>query len=127
MSNVIHDTVLHGSSCVNLARVADYDDVLAAPTAIESITYSIEREIGNDVFEAVEGHTDETVDVADCLFAELQTDSRWTADATGYNFRHLVPIDQSDAFPVPGIYWVRYRFEPAAGQPFVIAFRLRAL
>ena len=125
MSNVIHDTVLHGSSCVNLARVADYEDEL--PLAVDSITYSIKQEVGQDVFEAVAGHTDEPVSIVDCLFTDLQTDSRWTADATGYNFRHLVPIDEADSFPVPGIYWVRYRFEPAAGQPFVIAFRLRAL
>ncbi|NLG44821.1 MAG: hypothetical protein GX547_16385 [Phycisphaerae bacterium] len=127
MSNVIHDTVMHGSSAVNLARVADYDDALATPAAIAAISYTIERESADAAFSAVDGHANQPVDVAACLFAEMQNDSRWTCDSVGYNFRHLVPIDLADAFPTPGVYWVRYRFVPAAGQPFVIAFRLRAL
>lgn len=71
----------------------------------------------------VTGLTDPVV--ADTIFDTLQTDSRWTKDSTGYNFRHDLP---PAAFPNGDRkYRVEYLFDPASGTDFFVVFELTAL
>ncbi len=59
------------------------------------------------------------------LFNSLQTDSLWTVDATGYNFRHVLDVSTSPAFAVAGRrYLVEYQLTPAVGQVIVVRFRI---
>lgn len=65
-----------------------------------------------------------TLTVADVIFDTLQTDSRWTEDATGYNFRHTVPAAGFDA---AGTFQIKYIFTPASGSPFILLLEGPAL
>lgn len=49
------------------------------------------------------------------VFDTLQTDARWTADDTGYNFRWDW---DAVAFPDPGLYRVTVRFAPTSGAAY---------
>lgn len=50
------------------------------------------------------------------IFDTLQTDVRWTKDATGYNFGHAVA---AVAFPTRNRkYMVSYKFTPSSGEVF---------
>ncbi len=59
------------------------------------------------------------------LFNSLQTDSLWTVDVTGYNFRHTPDVSTNAAFAVAGRrYLVEYQLTPALGQVIVVRFRI---
>jgi hypothetical protein len=63
-----------------------------------------------------------TLTVATVVFNTLQTDGRWNADATGYNFRHDIA---ASVFTTPGLYRIEYTCTLAGGgsiilQPFEI-------
>ena len=56
------------------------------------------------------------------VLSGLKTDSRWTVDSTGYNFKDSrTPSD----FPAGGhTYRVEYLFTPVSGQPFFVCFEV---
>lgn len=56
------------------------------------------------------------------IFNTLQTDSRWTADAIGYNI--AVAIDGS-FFPIEGNYRVEILLIPTAGSSITIAWDIQ--
>jgi hypothetical protein len=56
-----------------------------------------------------------TLTIADVIFNALQTDARWTKDATGYNFRLLtLPADVPDGSKQ---YVFEIKFTPTGGAP----------
>jgi len=55
--------------------------------------------------------------VADVVFDALQTDGRWTEDATGYNFRHDVG---SGVFTTPGRYRIEYAATLTGGTQLIL-------
>ena len=57
-----------------------------------------------------------TLTVADVVYDTLQTDGRWNADATGYNFRH--DITQA-TFTDPGRYLIEYTVTMTGGNSFI--------
>jgi len=63
--------------------------------------------------------TEPDVTVSSAVFNTLQTDSRWTVDSTGYNFRFTVP---AASFAKAGKARVEFKFTPASGQPFHVVF-----
>lgn len=70
-----------------------------------------------DTSEDGDGETyDAALVISATVFDTLQTPAIWTADGTGYNFRHTVP---ATAFPQGDrINRVEYRFTPASGEAF---------
>ena len=89
---------------------------------ITSITYTVYALSGADLRtrEAVTGYEDVSVTVSAAVFNSLQ---RWGEDATGYNFRHVVP---PAAFPNPNVWYdVDYTINYADGTTVgVIAFQI---
>ena len=65
-----------------------------------------------------------TLTVADVVFDTYQTDDRWHADATGYNFRHDIA---ASVFVTGGhTYQVEYKFTADGGEVFHILGRVQA-
>lgn len=67
--------------------------------------------------------------VADVVFDALQTDGRWTVDATGYNFRAELAAATFDSIAVgsyPDSQWyeIPIRFTPASGAVFFVVYRI---
>ena len=60
--------------------------------------------------------------VADVVFDSLQTDSRWSKDSSGYNFRTALPalvFDTGDA-----TYTVEFKFTPTSGSQYFVIFEI---
>ena len=113
-----------------MARIRgdDAEDIVRAD--VSTITYSIYQldENDPDARAAVTGHEDASVTVNSVVFDTLQTDDRWTADSTGYNFRHTIPISTYEAFAAAGVhYLVEYTVTPATGQKIIVRYDLECL
>lgn len=69
-----------------------------------------------------------TLTIANAIFNSLQTsDARWTADATGYNFRYIVP---ASLLPAGGKkYRFEFKFTPADStyDPFRAVYEIPTL
>ena len=77
-----------------------------------------------DVRTTVAGHTNVSLSPADVLFDTLQSDTQ----ASGYNFRHTIPISTNNAFTIAGRnYQVEYILTPVAGERILIRFRINVL
>lgn len=113
-----------------MARVVGAAGAAIAPADIASGTYSVYLldDQDPDSRTAVDGHAAVALTILDCVFAALQTDARWTKDATGYNFRHTIPISSKHAFATAGRnYLVEYRLVPVLGQVIVLRFRVAVI
>ena len=126
----IHGAAFKNGTTTLLARVVGDDAepvTIADVNSIEYAVYLLDDQDPDDRTE-VEGHADVTLTVADVLFNSLQTDSLWTVDATGYNFRHTPDISTYPAFDVAGRrYLIEYRLTPAVGQMILARFRINVI
>jgi hypothetical protein len=107
--------VWEGYPATVVARVTGENGADIVKASITAITYTVYDQKTGAVTK-----TSTALVVADVVFDTLQTDDRWTIDATGYNFRFVVP---GAAFPNGGTtHEVAVDFDPsAAGEPnFVI-------
>lgn len=125
-----HGAVFKQGPAILLARVVGADGQAITQSDVSLISYSI-LEIDlrlPDSSKPVAGHQDVSLPVSACVFDTLQTDTTWSADAEGYNFRHVVDVTTADAFPAAGVcYQVRYEITPVIGQKIVFRFHLRSL
>ena len=113
-------TIWEDSSGTAMARVVGAD----ASVITQASTASIERKIF-DLTGLTPGTAESTdaIVVADSVFDSLQTDARWTADSTGYNFRDTMAAAN---FPTGNHrYRVEYKFTPVAGDVFWAVFELQ--
>lgn len=114
---VIEGAAWEDSGTSLMCRLRGVDGDLVARADLSSIAYSVFDEDDTDA-EPDEG----TLTVADVVYDTLQTDSRWTKDGTGYNFRWDTPA----ALLADG--GRRYRFEvkftPVSGEPFHVVWRV---
>ena len=121
-TEIIHGTVWQATGSTILARVVGVNGVAVTRSTLASITRKI-WEPGGDP----ETPDADTLVISGVVFDTLQTpgdDPRWTADATGYNFRDsLAAADLSAA----GQYWVEYTFTPASGEAFVVVAKIDSM
>lgn len=95
-----------------LCRLRRLNGDLVRRDQVESLTYTVTtiREAT-----AVPGHTGVSIDIDAVVYNQLQgvggSDTRWTIDATGWNFLHIPQkIDDYPPFPLPGRYMLEYEF-----------------
>lgn len=116
MSTVIETTpVFEDSGCYLMARIVGNNAANIVQVDITSIALTV-TETGGDA------GTPAAVTVATVIFNTLQTDARWTVDATGYNFRYEVPA----ATLANGgkVYVFEFKFTPASGPVFHVVFQV---
>ena len=73
---------------VLMTRIQTHDGtnlLQADVTSIEAMAYNESDDSQNG--------TTQTLSASSVVFDTLQTDSRWTADTTGYNFRYQMPAE----------------------------------
>ena len=123
-------TVAKNGTATLLARVVGYDGANITQSDISSATYAVWLldEQDADSRTAVTGHGVTALTVSDIIYNTLQTDSIWTKDSTGYNFKHTVPISTNQAFAMAGReYLVEYKLTPASGEVIVVRFRVAVI
>ena len=109
---------------VLMARLRYLSGSLLAQGTLDSITLSVwDMGDGDDTPVFV---TDYELVIADTVFDTLQTDSRWTVDTLGYNWRYILP---AAARPEGNKYRTQTIFQPDGGEPqaLVIQIPSRAL
>lgn len=122
--------VFKNGAAILLARVVGADGEAVTQSDLSAIRYSVlELDAGlPDSTSAVAGHDNVPLSVGSVVFDTLQTDSLWSIDATGYNFRHEIDVGAAEAFPTAGVsYQVRYEATPVSGQKMIFRFHLRAI
>lgn len=87
------------------------DGVNATQSVLSAITWKAWDEQNTGTV-----HASGTLTVSSVVFDTLQTDGRWSADATGYNFRH--DITQA-TFTDPGRYLIEYAVTMTGGNSFI--------
>lgn len=116
---VYQDSHWEDADLVLMARIkgADAQNILQA--TISSISLK--------VFDLADGEqvgATLALTVSSVIFDALQTDSRWTEDATGYNFRYTL---DGDYFPVGDRdYRIEVVFTPTTGSPFPLVYEISA-
>lgn len=112
-----------------MARVVGWENAAITQSDIASASYTVYLVSATDpnVWPPVDDHDAVALTVASIIYDTMQTAAPWTVDATGYNFRHTVPIANA-AFATPArSYVVQYTLTPASGEPIVVSFALRAI
>jgi hypothetical protein len=109
-SSVFEDSGFH-----LMARITIHDASNAQQADISSISLQVW-----DIDRDFQVGATENLTVANVVFDTLQTDARWTADSTGYNFRYTGTAAQVSK----GGSTYRYEFKitPASGEVYHIVF-----
>jgi hypothetical protein len=126
----IHGTAFKNGSATLLARIVGANGENVQQDDIESAEYTVYLldDQDPDSRTAVAEHSAAPLSVVEIIFDELQTDPIWTADATGYNFRHTLDVSSHPAFAIAGRrYLVEYRLIPADGQKILVRFRINVI
>lgn len=113
-----------------MARVYNHAAALLTQANVTSIAYSIYLLDDKDADSrtVVTGHSAVALNDTDVIFDTLQTDDLWTADTTGYNFKHVPPIATNQAFTKAGRkYLVEYTITPSSGQKVIVRFRVSVI
>ena len=100
------------SSLFVMARVEGNDGVNITQATLDGIVLYITKLPSKTVI------VPPTFTVADVIFDTLQTDGRWTRDATGYNFGHL--LDGNTYIQDPeSVYALEYELTPVSSAPVI--------
>jgi hypothetical protein len=126
----IHGVAFKNGSITLLARVVGGDGQNIAQADVSAAEYTVHLLDDDDADSrtVVTGHANVALTPADVIFNSLQTDTLWTADTTGYNFRYVLDISQDQAFAVAGRrYLVEVELTPPSGQLVLIRFRVNVI
>lgn len=98
---VVNQAVWEGSECWLMQRVVGADAAVITQASVSAVSYTVYT--GTTVVVASTALT-----IATVIFDTLQTDAKWTVDATGYNFLQILP---RTAIPDGGtVYTVQHKF-----------------
>ncbi len=126
----IQGTAFQNATAAFLARVEDSSGSQLTQANVSAVSYTV-SEVDNDCGDrspAVVGHENVSLSKTDVVYNTLQTDTTWTVDAIGYNFRHELDVSQHEAFAKVGqVYQVRFEVTPTSGQKIVFRFRVRCI
>jgi hypothetical protein len=126
----IYGSALKNGSATLLARIVGPNgaNIVQADIATAKYTVYLLDDRDPDQRAPVTGHTDVALTVANVVFDSLQREAIWTADASGYNFCHVLDVSANPAFAIAGRrYLVEYRLMPVVGQVIVARFRINIL
>jgi hypothetical protein len=126
----IYGTAFKNGSLTLLARIIGQGGVSILSGDIRAIHYTayLLDDQNADGRTAVTGHANVSLTVADAIFDAIQTDPRWTADAIGYNFRHVLDVSAHEVFAIAGRrYLIEYQLNPAVGQVILVRFRINVI
>lgn len=119
-ASIIRDSAFKDSGAIFLARILASDGTNLVQADVSSITCTV-----TDITGMPAAVITPSIVVSVSVFDTLQTDSLWSKDSTGYNFRHAMP---ATAFPTGGnVYRVEYKFTPASGAVFYVVFEVTAV
>ena len=105
-------TGYQNTSLTLISRVVDLGQAVLTQATTKAITCT--------VFDGEGTQTNSpTVIVNKAIFDSLQTDSKWTKDSTGYNFKFEVP---GGSFPSVGTYRIVFKFELVSGENFPVIY-----
>ena len=111
LATIYEDT---GITCMARIQGGDASNITQATTS--AITVAVFKNANTSATYTA------SLPVADVVFDALQTDSRWSYDSTGYNFRTELPalvFDTGDA-----TYTVEYKFTPTSGSQYFVIYEI---
>lgn len=112
---IVRATAFEDSGITCMARVYGTGAALVTQSSVTSLTWAATNLKTSAVIVAPTALTVSTV-----IFDTLQTDAKWTADSTGYNFAHVIP---ASTFTTGGVRArVEYKVTPVSGEAFWIAW-----
>ena len=103
-----------------MARIAGQSGALITQASLTTI----HRRVTNDQTGA-EISASTALTISAVVFDTLQTDARWTKDATGYGFLDVVTAAILTTANI--IHLVEYKFTPVSGQVFGFAVKIPTL
>ena len=116
------------ASAILMARIVDSAGESVRQVDIVAIQYSI-YEVDQDwpgEMMVMNGHEAVSLDVAEVISDSLETDAGWTADRTGYNFRHEIDFNPCDLLlKADAKYQICYELTPRVGGKTIVRFQLR--
>ena len=112
-------TIFEDSGVTLMARVNIEDATAAQQADITSISVVV-----TDLSDESVALASTSLTVANVVFDTLQTDARWGADTTGYNFRYTVA---ASVLTDPVEYIVEFKWTPATGEVFHTWHKIKAL
>jgi hypothetical protein len=121
MSDIIaRGYVIENSAAVMLARVSGQSGGNVVQADISSINVKV-----FDLDNATQISTTITPTVSSVVYNTLQTDARWTVDATGYN----VAIALAGSYFPEGNrpYSIEAKFTPASGSAFYVVWQVESI
>lgn len=122
-TGLIRGSVWEDGGATVMARVIGNAGTAITQASLTSIHYSLFDTNGATPETAVVAGTSLTV--SDVVFDTLQTDARWTQDATGYNFRHTIA---ASVLAAPAhLYRAEYKFTPTSGEVFWVVAEILTL
>jgi len=116
-ATVIKGQAYEDGAVVLMARVQNSSGTNIAQAGVTGITYSVfDKSTGATVLAST------SLTVSSVIFDALQTPSIWTADSTGYNFRH---DPAKTTLPNGGrVYRFEYLIDPTSGEDFWVIFEV---
>ena len=115
-ATITRATIFEDTAPTFMARVVGNGAVNITQSDFGAITVAVYKD-GN----TTATHT-ATLTVGNVVFNALQTDARWSADATGYNFRHQIA---ASVFSTGNsTYQIAFLFKPSSGEDWLVLFRV---